>query len=115
MKLLEKLKAWSEKRQVKSAKKAASKKNEPWIHVVKTTFDPKNPKEGFFELDWNDQFIKALVDAGYNGVTDDQIVEQWFEDLCKQVVYNNYEEVAESTGTTFIQRKILDGGRSEVS
>jgi len=42
-------------------KALATKNKEPWIGVLSTQFDPKNPKSGYFELDWNKYFIENNV------------------------------------------------------
>lgn len=71
----------------KTPKEIATAAGEPWVDVIKTTFeDPKNPGAGYFELDWNEPFVKQLIEAGYSGRTDDEIVDMWFNDLCRGVV-----------------------------
>ena len=41
-------------------KEEATAKNEPWVAVLDTQLNPDNIKNGFFELDWNNQFIEEL-------------------------------------------------------
>jgi hypothetical protein len=73
-------------------KETATAAGEPWVDVVKTTFeDPKNPGAGYFELDWNEPFVKNLIEAGYSGRSDDDIVDMWFNDLCRGVIGDNME------------------------
>ena len=67
-------------------KKLADIEDKPWVTVLDTHFDPKNPKKGYFELDWNESFITMLTSNGYSGVTDDETVNKWFDDLCKGIV-----------------------------
>ena len=50
----------------KTAKEIATEAGEPYIKVLDTNVDQKNPKYGYFELDWNNQFIEELLDAGYS-------------------------------------------------
>ena len=57
-------------------KEEASKKGEPWVGVLDTKVNPDNIKNGFFELDWNNEFIEQLLDAGYTGESNEEIVEQ---------------------------------------
>lgn len=38
-----------------------------------------------FEFEWNDYFINELREAGWEGITDDQVVENWFSDACRQI------------------------------
>ncbi len=58
---------------------------EPWVNVVKAHVDPSNPKQGYFELEWNPAFVLFLRKNGYQGATPEDIVDQWFTDLCKNV------------------------------
>ena len=60
-------------------KEAATKAGEPWVAVLDTQVNPDNIKNGFFELDWNNEFIEKLLDAGYSGETNEQIVDAWLE------------------------------------
>ena len=100
-----------------SAKDAASKKGEPYISVLSVELDPDNVQNGAFELDWNDIFVAKLVRAGYKGKDDAQIVDQWFQDICRNVLMENYEQwAANQTGENrIINRKDLGDGRTEVS
>jgi hypothetical protein len=74
-------------------KKIFSKSNEetketaigPWVKVVKVHFDPKDPTKGYFELDWNEDFVGLLGEAGYAGATPEAVVDLWFNDLCRSV------------------------------
>jgi len=66
--------------------------NDPWVKVVDVQFvDPKNPSMGFFELDWNDAFVNQLTEAGYSGRTSEEVVDMWFNDLCRGVIQNQLE------------------------
>ena len=56
-----------------------------WFSVVKTTIDPNTPAEGLFELDWNDKFVESLKTAGYKVDSFEIIVQQWFDNLCKNI------------------------------
>jgi len=58
---------------------------DPWIQVIKANLDPKNPKQGYFELEWNPAFINHLMNHGYRGPTAEDIVDRWFTDLCRNV------------------------------
>lgn len=61
--------------------------NEPRIEVVKIHIpNPNKPTNGYFELDWNEAFVKKLRDNGYSGRTDEEVVEQWFNDLCRGII-----------------------------
>lgn len=96
-------------------KAAATRRGEPWVGVLNTAFDPENPSSGYFELDWNPGFIAKLLRAGFSGKNEEDIVNQWFEALCKNALAETYEEVTQMQGTTFIQRKRTEDGKTEVS
>jgi hypothetical protein len=100
-----------------SAKSAATKRNEPYVSVISVELDPDNVENGAFELDWNDIFVAKLMKAGYKGKDDAQIVDQWFQTICRNVLAENYEqwEVNQPIENRVIQRRDLGDGRSEVS
>ena len=69
----------------KTPKDIATEKGEPWIQVIDTQINPESPSEGYFELDWNEPFIKMLAENGYNGKTEADIIDLWFNDLCRTI------------------------------
>ena len=97
----------------------ADAKGEPWVSVVQVELDPDNIGNGAFELDWNNKFITNLVRAGYKGKTDSDMVDLWFQDVCKNVVAENFEqwEANQPIGERprEINRKDIGDGRIEVS
>ena len=50
-------------RLLEEEKKAATKAKKPWVAVLNTHVNHHDIKNGFFELDWNNEFIEQLVDA----------------------------------------------------
>ena len=100
-------------------KQIADAKGEPWVSVVAVELDSDNIGNGAFELDWNDKFITNLSRAGYQGKTDADLVDQWFADVCKNVVAENYEqwEANQPAGERprVINRNDLGNGKTEVS
>ena len=100
-----------------SAKAAATKAGEPYVSVVSVELDPDNVQNGAFELDWNDIFVAKLMKAGYQGKDDAQIVDQWFQDICRNVLMENFEQwAANQTGENrVVNRRDLGNGRTEVS
>ena len=58
----------------------------PWVKVVEVHFDKDNPTRGYFELDWNDDFVGLLGEAGYAGPNPEAIVDLWFNDLCRSII-----------------------------
>jgi hypothetical protein len=98
-------------------KAVANIKKEPYITVLDSQFDPKEGIEGlFFEFDWNDQWIALLQSHGYNGVTEDDIVKQWFEALCRSVIHENMQadSVPFNSGRVINQVR-QENGRSDYS
>jgi hypothetical protein len=93
----------------------ATKKGEPWVSVLDIKVNEQNVRNGFFEMDWNNLFIKQLIKAGY-GVENDpeeEIVDRWFRDI----VYNmlNAEGMDTSRGAGYINVIPIDKARSSVS
>jgi|TARA_B110000914_G_C15351858_1_gene394305 hypothetical protein len=64
----------------------------PWVKVVEVHFDKDDPTRGYFELDWNADFVGLLGEAGYAGENDEEIVDLWFNDLCRSVALDVGED-----------------------
>ena len=94
-------------------KHAATQRREPWVAVLDTQVNPDNIRNGFFELDWNNEFIERLLDAGYIGETNEQIVDAWFRTIVTQMLAE--EDVGTERGMGYINVTPIDKGRSEVS
>jgi len=103
----------------KSEKDIATEKGEPYVAILSVDLDPDNIGNGAFELDWNDKFIANLVRAGYQGKTDADMVDQWFADVCKNVIAENYEQWEANqpfeARPRVIDRRDLGNGKTEVS
>jgi len=81
----------------KSEKEIATDRGEPYIKVLNIDVDPKIPRNGAFELDWNNAFIINLHNAGYPANESDiKIIDMWFQDVCRQVAMQTYELAAEN-------------------
>jgi hypothetical protein len=102
---------------IKSQKDIATEKHEPYVNIIKVDLDPENIGAGSFELDWNEYFIAKLIRAGYKGADDSQIVDQWFQDVCRNVVLETFEqyEANNPRPVSGVQRKDIGSGRSEIS
>jgi len=72
-------------------KQAATLKGEPWVTVISMDFGGRQSLEGSFELDWNDFFVANLIKDGYQGPTPDNIVNQWFMTVCKNVALEEFD------------------------
>ena len=80
----------SQKRKaLEKEKEEATKKGMAWVAVLDTHVDPTNIRNGFFELDWNNEFIEQLLDAGYKGEKQEEIVEEWFKTIASQILQEN--------------------------
>lgn len=100
----------------KSAKQLATERDEPYVSVVSMEIDPANLHQGAFELDWNDKFVANLIRAGYQirkDDTDADIVDRWFQNVCRHVVMETWEQ-EQAIKTGYIQERNLGNGRSEV-
>ena len=123
--MFEKLKQWWETRQAakqyaskssnpKTAKEIATANKQPYIVVLDTQVNPDNIRNGFFELDWNEYFVMQLRAGGYTGNTEEEIVDLWFQDLCRNIG-NEAGVDMENRGTGQVTRALRDDGRTEIS
>ena len=109
-----KLTAEEERRAVLAKEKEEATKNkQPWVAVLDTKVNPENIRNGFFELDWNNEFIEQLLDAGYSGETNEQIVDSWFKTIARQVLEDGGEDA--SRGAGFIDTSKIDEDKTKVS
>ena len=104
-----------ERKPKKTAKELATENNEPYVSILSVELDPNNIGNGAFELDWNDKFVANLVRAGYQGKTDQQIVDQWFQDVCRNILLENYEQEQADPERRQMNRRRLDNDRTEFS
>jgi len=107
---------------IKSPKDVATERGEPWVSVFSVELDPDNIGNGAFELDWNDKFVTNLVRAGYQskpGEEDSAIVDRWFQDVCRNVVMENFEQWEANqpydARPRVIDKRDLGDGRTEAS
>lgn len=99
----------------KSAKDIATEKGEPYIEVITLDIDANNPSQGAFELEWNELFVKELRGAGYQGATDEDVVDVWFQTVCRNVAMAEWEDYDNQVGPSkFVQKNPIGDGRSEV-
>ena len=104
-----------------TAKEKATQAGEPYVNIIGMELDPNNIHEGAFELDWNSIFITQLVKAGYmkkKDDTDQDIVDRWFQDVCRDVALEMYEQQQadpDNRDMRNIRTKDIGNGRTEVS
>ncbi len=98
-----------------SPKERATKQGESWVAVLDVKFNENNIRNGFFELDWNEFFIKELIANGYGTEADppEEIVDRWF----RTIVYDMFSEEGLDTqrGAGYINVVPISKGKSEVS
>ena len=99
----------------KTPKELATEAGEPWVEVLGIDIDKDNPGAGSFELDWNDKFVANLIRAGYQGKTDQDLVDNWFRNVCQNVVLENYEQEQADPANRSSNRRDLGNGRTEIS
>jgi hypothetical protein len=107
------------KEEPKSAKQIATENNTPYVNILSMDVDLDNLHQGAFELDWNDIFVARLVKAGYmikKDDTDAEIVDRWFQNVCRHVVMETWEqEEAMAKSGIWVRSTDIGGGRTEVS
>ncbi len=94
-------------------KEEATKSGEAWVAVLDTKINEDNIRNGFFELDWNNEFIEKLLDAGYKGETNEQIVDGWFKTIARNILQE--EGMDTDRGAGYINVKDLGKDKSEIS
>ena len=99
----------------KSEKELATERGEPYIAMLGMDIDPENIHSGSFELDSNDKFLANLIRAGYVGKTDADIVDQWFQNVCRHVVMETWEQEQAMNPQRYTRSRDIGGGRTEVS
>jgi hypothetical protein len=99
---------------LKSPKEIATEKKEPWVQVLETHVNKENVRNGFFELDWNEYFVLQLRSNGYTGATDEEIVDVWFSELCRNVGGEEGVDMSRR-GSGFVNKALRDDGKTEVS
>lgn len=95
-------------------KERANARGEPWVAVLDTHVNKDNIRNGFFELDWNAEFVLQLKQAGYgfDGDPEEEIVDRWFKDLARNVLADEGQDT--NRGAGFINVNKLAGGKAEV-
>lgn len=99
----------------KSKKQIATEKGEPYVEVITLDIDPNNPVQGAFELEWNELFITKLRAEGYTGGTDEDVIDTWFQQVCRNIAIEEWETMPDSGPSTFVTKTNLGDGKSEIS
>jgi hypothetical protein len=95
-------------------KERATAFGEPYVSVLDTHVNKDNVRNGFFELDWNEQFVLQLKQAGYgfDGDKDEEIVDRWFRDLARNILAEEGQDMTRGAG--YINVNKLADGKAEV-
>ena len=94
-------------------KKYATLHKEPWVTVLNMDFSGKGSLEGSFELDWNEFFVAKLVGEGYQGPTPDNIVNQWFMEVCRNVAMEEFDGTGDFTADSAANLETMKRWNSE--
>ena len=81
--------------------------------VLDTKVNEDNIRNGSLELDWNNEFIEKLLDAGYKGETNEQIVDGWFKTIARNILQE--EGMDPDRGAGYINVKDIGKDKSEIS
>lgn len=96
-------------------KKVATVLDQPWIKVVNSSYDPEDGIDGFsFDLDYNKVFVQYLKQHGYTGLTDEEIVEEWFNDVSKTEFASEVEANYTIPKTTIVKEDVKTHDGKEV-
>lgn len=84
--MLQKLKnLFASKKETLSDKDKATARGESYVRVLNVNVEKDNPGAGYFELEWNELFVRELLEAGYSGANEEEIVDAWFTNLCRTI------------------------------
>jgi len=114
--VIETAKAQTAEEQAKAGpKERATLRGEPYVAVLETHVNKENIRNGFFELDWNDEFIVQLKKAGYGfeGDPDEEIVDRWFRDLAGNMLAEAGQDTSRVFGG-YINVNRLGNGKASV-
>ena len=99
-----------------SEKEKATRAGEPWVDILEVNVDPEDINNGAFELDWNIYFVNQLRAEGYQGVKDEDVVDQWFQKVCRNVALETWENYdADPDNRTAVKKVKREDGKTEVS
>jgi hypothetical protein len=105
----------AEKEAKAGPKERATARGEPYVAVLDTHVNKDNIRNGFFELDWNPEFIVQLKQAGYgfDGDPDEEIVDRWFRDLAGNMLAEAGQDTSRVYGG-YINVNKLGNGKASV-
>ena len=63
----------------------------PWVNVISVGFNEENIQDGYFELDWNEWFIKVLEQGDFRGNTEEDLVNNWLQTVCQNIALEDMD------------------------
>lgn len=86
----------------------------PWFAILHGDYDDDGTGGGNikFELDWNNEFVQTLRNYEWEG-TDEEVVNSWFESVCRQTLYTDQGETFVRNGP--VKRESLDDNHTKVT
>jgi hypothetical protein len=100
-----------------SPKERATARGEPWVDVLEIRVNKDNPRNGFFELDWNEIFVNDLKKNGYgfDGDPEEEIVDRWFRELAINMSAEAGNAEPTKINAGFIDVNRINKNQSEIS
>ena len=98
----------------------ANVKKEPWVTIINVNYDPTTPDTGEMELDWNHYFIEQLENAGYSAPSEEETVDLWMNNLCRNIAMEAFTGVGDfdesiSDGPVIKKHKLPNDGKYAAS
>ena len=66
-------------------RKSADLKGEPYMAMPKISWDPVDPSKTYFELDYNEAFVRYLESNNYTG-SEEEVINRWLNDVCSSIL-----------------------------
>ena len=67
-------------------KEIATIRKEPYVNVISMGIEDEDIRQGYFELDWNDDFVIMLQNAGITGTSNSDLVKIWLNGVRRTVI-----------------------------
>jgi len=97
-------------------KSVATLNKEPWVGYDGDDYDKAQGVSGYyFKLDWNEFFIHMLRGNGYNGYSDEDVIESWFNDLNRgyigEMLEDDIDGLETDVATFKVKKQRTDDGK----
>lgn len=93
-------------------KELANLKNEPYFNCWFLMVNENNPAECIMQFDWNDHMITYLKSNNYKGKSEEEVIKNWFDELCRNAAYE--QGYSPDEVTEFITKKKRDDGKTDI-